>query len=79
MQSERSDESFSPAPVHRALDRVTSILLELQQLQRQVERDLLLPSAFANETMGEIERRLRQISAALEQARDATADAERSA
>jgi hypothetical protein len=70
VQSERTDVPFSPAPVHRALDRVTSILLELQQLQRQVERDLLLPSAFVDETIGEIERRLRRLSAALEDARD---------
>lgn len=72
VQTDDPIENFAPSPVHRALDRVTSILLEVQQLQRQVERDGLLPPSLATETIGEIEQRLRRIAGALEAARDGT-------
>jgi hypothetical protein len=60
----------SPSPVHLALDRLTVITIQVQQLHRQVRQRAIVDPNQVDDVLGPVEAELRDLGAILSDLRD---------
>lgn len=58
---------FVPTPLHRALDQVTTLKVEVQTLARQVDGDLVLPASELGARLRTMDQQLTALTALLRQ------------